>query len=105
LVVPPGRSTHQDGRMKTLRAHAMRVLAEQYGIIRSSRLSTIGALIILFALVVAVLAPWLMPHDPNVSLRAADGRLAVLRPPSWEFPFGTTHLARDLLSQMIEATR
>lgn len=82
-----------------------RVLAEQYGIIRSSRLSTIGALIILFALVVALLAPWLMPHDPNVSLRAADGRLAVLRPPSWEFPFGTTHLARDLLSQMIEATR
>ena len=46
-----------------------------------------------------------MPHDPTLSLRAADGRLAVLRPPSWEFPFGTTNLARDLLSQMIEATR
>jgi hypothetical protein len=39
-----------------------------------------------------------------MSLQAADGRLAVLRPPSWEFPFGTTHLARPL-SQMIEATR
>ena len=91
--------------MSALRAQVLRALGEQYDIIRSSRLSTIGALIILFALVVAVLAPWLMPHDPTLSLRAADGRLAVLRPPSWEFPFGTTNLARDLLSQMIEATR
>jgi peptide/nickel transport system permease protein len=35
----------------------------------------------------------------------ANGRMAVLQPPGAEFPLGTTNLARDLLSQMIVATR
>ncbi|MGE0119688.1 MAG: ABC transporter permease [Dongiaceae bacterium] len=91
--------------MKDLRVAMLQTLAEHYAIIRASRLGTAGLLIVLAAIVIAALAPWLMPHEPNASLRAADGRLAVLRPPSWEYPFGTTHLARDLLSQMIEATR
>lgn len=80
-------------------------LHEHYRIVRSSHLSTVGLLIIVFVLLVAAFAPWLMPHDPDASLRGLDGRLAVLQPPSWEFPLGTTYLARDLLSQMIEATR
>jgi peptide/nickel transport system permease protein len=91
--------------MNRLRSNVLRVLAEQYWIIRSGWLSTLGALLILFALGVAVFGSWIMPHEPGIPVRAIDGRLAVLRPPSLEFPFGTTNLARDLFSQMIQATR
>ncbi len=91
--------------MSVIVAKVRRSLREQYRIVRSNRLSTLGLLIIVFALMVAAFAPWLMPHDPDATLRGADGKLAVLKSPSWEFPLGTTQLARDLLSQMIEATR
>lgn len=84
---------------------AGRELGENFQVIRSSRLGMFGAIVILFAALVALFSPWLMPHDPYEPLRLANGRMAVLQPPSLEFPFGTTNLARDLLSQMIAATR
>jgi peptide/nickel transport system permease protein len=82
-----------------------RELAANWRIIRADRLGTVGAVVILVAAIVAILGPWLMPHNPYESLRMADGRMAVLQRPSLEFPLGTTNLARDLLSQMIAATR
>ena len=54
---------------------------------------------------IAILAPLLAPHDPWETLRDAQGKIASMRQPSWEFPLGTTFLARDILSQMIYATR
>jgi len=54
---------------------------------------------------VALFAPWLAPYPPWEMLFANDGSLASLRPPSAEFPAGTTHLGYDLLSQLILATR
>ena len=86
-------------------AAASRELAYNFRIIRSDRLGCFGAVVIVFAALVAVFGPWLMPHDPYASLRMADGRMAVLQRPGAEFPLGTTNLARDLLSQMIAATR
>ena len=82
-----------------------RELAYNWRIIRADRLGSFGAAVILVAALVAVFGPWLMPHDPQESLRMADGRMAVLKPPSAEFPLGTTNLARDLLSQVIAGTR
>lgn len=81
------------------------MLAYNWRIIRSDPLGLFGAIVILVAVLIAVFGSWMIPHDPMISLRMADGRMAVLRPPSMEFPLGTTNLARDLLSQMIEATR
>jgi peptide/nickel transport system permease protein len=86
-------------------AAASRELAHNFRIIRADRLGSFGAFVIAFAALVAVFGPWLMPHDPYESLRMADGRMAVLQQPCAEFPLGTTNLARDLLSQMIAATR
>ncbi|MGD8285301.1 MAG: ABC transporter permease, partial [Desulfobacterales bacterium] len=77
----------------------------QYGIITSNRFGKFGASIILFFGVVALLAPWIAPHDLWESLRDSNGKLAMLRPPSLEFPLGTTAMGRDILSQMIFATR
>ncbi|MCG8358302.1 MAG: ABC transporter permease [Kiloniellales bacterium] len=62
-------------------------------------------MIVLFFTLVAILAPLIAPHDPWATLRDAEGAIATMRAPSTEFPLGTTFLARDVLSQMIWATR
>jgi len=80
-------------------------LRNQGRIIGSSGLGRIGAAIIIFFAIIAILAPWIAPHDPWETLRDASNKLAILRTPSWEFPLGTTSLGRDILSQMIYATR
>jgi len=80
-------------------------LVNQIGIIRQSRMGTVGALIVLFFVVIAILAPFIAPHDPWMTLKDANGKIASLRSPSVEFPLGTTFLARDVLSQMIWAAR
>lgn len=82
-----------------------RLIGENLRVIFADKLGAFGAVIIAFALLVAVFGPWLIPHDPYESLTLADGRMAILQPPSAAFPLGTTNLARDLLSQMILATR
>jgi peptide/nickel transport system permease protein len=48
----------------------------------------------------AVLAPWLAPYDPEAVQLGAT-----LRPPSWDHPFGTDVLGRDVLSQTIFGAR
>lgn len=80
-------------------------LREQWRIITSNGLGRFGATIILFFGVVAILAPLIAPHDPWETLRDANNKFASLRSPSWEYPLGTTSLGRDILSQMIHATR
>jgi ABC-type dipeptide/oligopeptide/nickel transport system permease subunit len=77
----------------------------QIKIITRHRFGTFGAVVLLFFALVGLLAPYIAPHDPWESLRGADGKLAMLKPPSWEFPLGTTMMGRDILSQMIQATR
>jgi peptide/nickel transport system permease protein len=77
----------------------------QIAIIRQSPLGTVGALIVLFFVIVAILAPFLAPHGAWTTLKDASGRIATLQPPSAEFWLGTTFLGRDLLSQMMWATR
>ena len=67
--------------------------------------SDVGFVFIVLFLVVAIFAPWLAPHDPWEMLYDQEGEFASLRPPSWEFPMGTTHLGYDLFSQLILATR
>jgi peptide/nickel transport system permease protein len=80
-------------------------LVTQYRIITRHRWGTFGALIILFFGVIGLLAPWLAPHPMWDTLRDGAGKMAILRPPSMEFPLGTSALGRDILSQMIYATR
>ncbi|GAA3384844.1 ABC transporter permease [Cryptosporangium minutisporangium] len=49
---------------------------------------------------IAVLAPWLAPHDPN-----AVDPLNALAPFSAEHPLGTDDLGRDLLSRLLVGSR
>ncbi len=66
----------------------------------------VGLLIVLFMVVVAVLAPWISPHDP-----AKQRIVQRLTPPVWiedgnpEYLLGTDSLGRDVLSRVIHGSR
>lgn len=66
----------------------------------------VGALLLFALLVIAVLAPWLAPHDPN-----EQDLLAVLLPPMWAtggqstYPLGTDGLGQCVLSRLLFSAR
>ncbi len=80
-------------------------LQEHYRIINSNPLSRFGFRVIVIFVLIAIFAPWIAPYDPWEMVYDKNGQFAGLRPPSWEFPVGTTHLGYDLFSQLILATR
>jgi len=57
------------------------------------------ALFLLFA-TAAIFGPWIVPYDPLASNTAN-----ALKPPSWQFWFGTDQLGRDIFSRVVVATR
>jgi peptide/nickel transport system permease protein len=60
----------------------------------------LGAGIILFFLFVALIGPLILPNDPLL-VQMSDRLL----PPSAQYPLGTDHLGRCILSRIIEGTR
>ncbi|TQE99863.1 MAG: ABC transporter permease [Spiribacter salinus] len=64
-----------------------------------------GAIVVILLTLVAVLAPWLAPHDPY-----AQSLMTRMEPPvfmggTWDHPLGTDHLGRDYLSRLIYGAR
>lgn len=55
--------------------------------------------VLLFVLV-ALLAPWIMPYDPT-----AQDYMSTLQGPSWQHWLGTDYLGRDLFSRLIGGAR
>ena len=68
--------------------------------LRANKMFGLYCLLVLAILAVAVLAPWIAPHDPL----EAD-IFASLQPPSDTYPLGTDKLGRDLLSRILYGTR
>jgi len=67
---------------------------------RDYRLAAVGGVVVVFFLVLAVLAPSLVPYDPDkVSLRES------LEGPSARHLFGTDNQGRDILSRVIYGAR
>ncbi len=70
------------------------------------RFLAVGATIVLAAVLCAVMAPLLAPHDPYLPVVSAR-----LIPPvwdaggTWQYPLGTDPLGRDLLSRIIYGAR
>jgi peptide/nickel transport system permease protein len=66
----------------------------------ANRAALAASSVLLAFAMVAILAPWLAPHDPlAVNL---GGSLAA---PSWQHPLGTDHLGRDILSRLFHGAR
>jgi peptide/nickel transport system permease protein len=62
----------------------------------------IGLFIVFFAVVIAIIGPWIVPHPGDI---VASHLLQRLKPPSAPFPFGTDNLGRDIFSRVILGTR
>lgn len=60
----------------------------------------LGIVVMLMLVAIAVLAPWIAPHDPE-----AIDSTRILAPPTWDHPFGSDALGRDVLSRVIFAFR
>jgi peptide/nickel transport system permease protein len=67
---------------------------------RRNALAVIGGLLVLGVFILAVGASWISPHDPaRIDVRS------ILLGPSFQHPFGTDELGRDVLSRMIWGAR
>ena len=64
------------------------------------RLAMFGAVLVAIEVGLALLAPWIAPHEPN----RMDYK-AVLSGPTAEHPLGTDELGRDLLSRTLHGAR
>lgn len=64
--------------------------------------AALGLFIVLFAVGVAIFAPWIAPYPDDAF---ESHILQRLREPSAEFPFGTDNLGRDILSRVILGTQ
>lgn len=64
------------------------------GRVMSQPSGAIGVVLVSAHVVLALLAPAIIPHDPT-----AQSVATMLQPPSREYPFGTDRLGRDLLSR------
>lgn len=66
----------------------------------ASILTRLALAVVVAMLLVALLAPWLAPHDP-----LAQKLLWRNRPPLPDYPLGTDHLGRDILSRLLAGLR
>lgn len=79
---------------------------EFWNYFRQNRGAFVGMTIIVFLALVAIFAPWIVPHDPNEQFRDA-----LLAPPFWQdggsmrFILGTDDIGRDMLSRLIYGAR
>jgi peptide/nickel transport system permease protein len=67
---------------------------------RWSRSGLVGLAVLVFWFVVALAAPWILPH--SISEMGAAG---VFEPVSFTHPFGTDYLGRDMLSRVMDGAR
>ena len=64
-----------------------------------------GMAVILVMVILAVFAPWLMPHDPFQQNFDGLTLTGAPKPPGGAYPLGTDLLGRDLASRLILGTR
>ncbi len=77
---------------------------KSFGLLRESWVGMVGAFLVLFWVIVAILAPWLAPFDPNSSIQpfAKPGVVAAKGGTFW---LGTDHIGRDILSRIVWGSR
>jgi peptide/nickel transport system permease protein len=61
----------------------------------------VGLAIVLLVITIGVGAPLVDPYDPRVDSNLIEAR----RAPSWQHPFGTDRLGRDMLRRVVHGTR
>ena len=78
---------------------------KSFALLRESWVGMVGAFLVLFWVIVAILAPLLAPFDPNSSIQpfAKPGMAAAKG--GGTFWLGTDHIGRDIMSRIIWGSR
>jgi dipeptide transport system permease protein len=100
-VTDPNATTDQNYRGPG----ALQAVAEFWYYFSVNRGAVIGLVVFILLVIVALIAPWIAPHDPIVQYRDA-----LLSPPSWAggkagYFLGTDPVGRDILSRLIHGAR
>ena len=76
------------------------MIEDAFSELRNNKLALFGMIIIFVLVFIAIFAPFIAPHDP------VDQELKKrLSPPSSEYPLGTDHLGRCILSRLLYGAR
>ena len=81
-------------------------LREFWTYFSANRGAVAGLIVIVLVLLCALFAPWIAPHDPNLTNNAV-----FLKPPFWQaggslsYPLGTDAIGRDILSRLLYGAR
>jgi peptide/nickel transport system permease protein len=73
--------------------------------LRKDRAAVLGSVMCLLLILIALLAPWIAPHDPNYGYVEGLSDTGQPLPPSGTFPLGTDNLGRDVLSRLMYGAR
>jgi peptide/nickel transport system permease protein len=68
----------------------------------SDKVAAIGAIVIVFSLILALFASWVAPYDPNT---VAEGSTRLMPPGSEGHILGTDQQGRDILSRVVFGTQ
>lgn len=82
-----------------------RNLGELWKSFRSNRMAVIGLGLVLSALAVAILAPWLTPYHPQQVMRDENGRGLTFASPAVHPPLGTDDGGHDVWAQLVYGAR
>lgn len=99
MIAPVSVTDHADTPV-VVAAHEAESRPHLFRRLLRDRTAVLGLVIVSTLSIAVILAPVLSPHDPNavdVANRFAS--------PSREFPFGTDHLGRDVLSRLLYGGR
>jgi peptide/nickel transport system permease protein len=105
VAEPPARPLLQDRDLLAPRQSELKRIVSTFLL---SKTATLGALIFVLFLFIALLAPILTPHDP--ALQDLKRRLAPpiglgMEKASLEYPLGNDNLGRDILSRLLVGSR
>lgn len=70
-----------------------------------NKVAIVGLAVLLLVTFTAFFAPVLAPYHPQDNFYHEEGNPKTLEPPTTDHPLGTTHLAQDVLSQLIWGSR
>ena len=78
---------------------------KSFALLRESWVGMVGAFLVLFWVMVAILAPLLAPFDPNSSIQPFAKPGMVAAKGGGTFWLGTDHIGRDIMSRIIWGSR
>ncbi|HMA59946.1 MAG TPA: ABC transporter permease [Halanaerobiales bacterium] len=80
------------------------VIKRTYKFLLNDKFALAGALIYIFFIIIAILAPYIAPFNPY-KMQTVEGQFMMNKSPGDRFLLGTTDMGRDIFSQLVYGVR